>query len=101
MDLLWLSEVESVGSVGEDLRKEVSGTLGPGVIEKFPWRGGFDDAAAVHETHEIGGIRYEPHLVADDQHGAALGRQLSHHVQHLGDHLRVEGGRRLVEKHDL
>ena len=36
-----------------------------------------------------------------DDHRHALARQLSHHVQHLADHFRVERGRRFVKKHDL
>ena len=39
--------------------------------------------------------------MGDDHHRHALVRQLAHDVQHLADHLRVQGAGRLVEEHDL
>ena len=37
----------------------------------------------------------------DDDHRHAFGGELPHHVQHLADQLRIEGGRDLVEQHQL
>ena len=39
--------------------------------------------------------------MGDDDHGLALPGQAQHHVQHLPDHLRVQGRRHLVKEQDL
>ena len=49
----------------------------------------------------VADIAREPHLVGDDDHRHPLLRELSHHVEHLLDQLRVEGARHLVEQHQL
>ncbi len=36
-----------------------------------------------------------------DDHGHAVVRKLLHNVEHLADHFRVEGARRLVKEHDV
>ncbi|TXT53539.1 MAG: hypothetical protein BAJATHORv1_170009 [Candidatus Thorarchaeota archaeon] len=59
-----------------------------------------DDASLVQEDHTVGRCPSEAHLVGDDDHGHPLLGQVEHHVEHLLDHLRVEGRRRLVEEHD-
>jgi hypothetical protein len=41
----------------------------------------------------------EAHLVGDDDHGHARAGEVDHHVEHLGDHLGIERGGRLVEQH--
>ena len=41
------------------------------------------------------------HLVGHDQHRHALLGKAAHHVQHLADQLRIQGGGRLVEVDDL
>ena len=59
------------------------------------------DVTAVEEDGAAADLACEAHLVRHDDHRhAALGEVL-HHVEHLADHLGVEGAGRLVEEHDL
>ena len=53
----------------------------------------------VEEAHAVGDVAREPHLVGRDHHRHPAGRQLSDHVEHLGDELGVERARDLVEEH--
>ena len=46
-------------------------------------------------------LHCKTHLVGDHDHGHALSRQCLHHIQHLVDHLRVQGRSGLVKEHDL
>ena len=59
-----------------------------------------EDHSGVEEAHPIRHVPREPHLVRRDQHRHALARQLANHRQHLGDELRVERARHLVEEHE-
>ena len=59
------------------------------------------DLARVHEDHPVGHAAGEPHLVGDHHHGHALLGEVGHDLEHLVDHLRIQRGGRLVEKHDL
>ena len=60
-----------------------------------------DDLAAIHEHNRVGDGAGEPHFVRDDHHGHSVAGEVDHDVEHLLDHLGVEGARRLVEEHDL
>ena len=57
------------------------------------WLGGpcFDDQAIVDEDHPVGDRAGKAHLVGNAEHRHARARQLAHDLQHLVDHLRVEG----------
>src|SRR6478736_2858919 len=88
-------------SVAEDLPQELLGTIAGGVREELVGRGLLDDPAVGHEDDAVRGAAGEAHLVGDDDHGHAGVGQLDHHVEHLGDHLRVQGRGRLVEEHHL
>ena len=46
------------------------------------------------------GVAREAHLVRGDQHGHAVGLQLSHELEHVADQLRVEGARDLVQQEE-
>src|SRR5262245_56420175 len=88
-------------SVMEDLAEEELGALVARVGEERLRLVLLDDLAPVHEDHAIGHGAREAHLVGDAEHGHALAGELDHDVQYLLDHLRIEGGGRLVEQHDL
>src|SRR5438093_9651458 len=57
------------------------------------------DHAGLEEANPARGLAGEAHLVRRDEHRHPSGRQLSDHVQHLADQLRVERARNLVEEH--
>jgi ABC-type glutathione transport system ATPase component len=59
-----------------------------------------DDLAFVHERHAVRHLPRESHFVRDDDHGHAVLREGGHGVEHLLDHLGIEGRGRLVEQHD-
>ena len=71
------------------------------VREDVLGRAHLDDLALVDEHQSVGGRLGETHLVGDHHHGHALRGQLEHDVEHLLDHLGIEGRRRLVEEHHL
>src|SRR5438105_13233427 len=84
----------------EDLGEELLGPRVLRVVEKGRVLALLEDHAVVHEDDSIRRYAGEAHLVADHDHGHALVRELLHDVEHLTDHLRVQRGRRLVEKHE-
>ena len=59
------------------------------------------DDAVGHVDDVARNVAGKGHLVGDDDHRQALFGQLAHDGQHFTDHLRVKGGRRLVEKQHL
>jgi hypothetical protein len=83
----------------QDLGQELAGALGARRAEEGFLAVILDDAALVHEDHPVGNLAGEAHLVGDAHHGHAFLGQLDHHVEHLVDHLRVEGRGGLVEEH--
>src|SRR4051812_21284784 len=87
------------GSVREDLAQKIAGACRAGGGEEGRGLALLHDAPAVQEDDPAGGVAGEAHLVGHDHHGRALGGQFGHHVEHLGDHLGIEGGRGLVEEH--
>src|SRR6478735_3102825 len=93
--------VTSVCSVGEDLAEEVLGARALRRGEELLGRGDLDDLAVGHEDHPVGRLAREAHLVGDDDHRHALLGEAHHDVEHLVDHLGVEGRGRLVEEHHL
>ena len=54
-----------------------------------------------HEEDAVAHLAGKAHLVGHDDHGHTFLCQLLHDVQDLADHLRVQGGGRLVEEHEL
>ena len=61
----------------------------------------FKDPAGLHEHDAVGHRAGEGHFVGDDEQGHAVAGQALDHLQHLLDHLRVEGGGDFVEQHHL
>src|SRR6266545_5794503 len=59
------------------------------------------DHAGRDEDELVADSPCKPHLVGDHHHGHALAGEALHDAQHLPDQLRVEGGGRLVEEHEL
>ncbi len=59
------------------------------------------DHTLVEEAHPGRDVASEAHLVGRDQHRHAGRGELADHVEHLGDELRVERARDLVEQHDV
>src|SRR5262245_45666018 len=59
-----------------------------------------EDDAGVEEADAVRDVPREAHLVCRDEHRHALGGELPDHGQHLGDELRVERARDLVEQHE-
>ena len=76
-------------------------TLAPRVGEDLGRQPLLDDPALVDEQQPVADITGEVHLVGDDHHRHALLGELTHHLQHLADQLRVERRRDLVEQHHL
>ena len=85
----------------EDLAEEVLGAVALRVGEELLGRADLDDLAVGHEHDAVGGLAGKAHLVGHDDHRHALLGEADHDVEHLVDHLGVEGGGRLVEEHDL
>src|SRR5713101_964651 len=88
------------GLVGQDLREEVAGAVRFGSREEFLGGGGLDDLAFIHEDHAVRDALGEAHLVRHHHHGHAFLGQIGHDIEHLVDHLGIEGRGRLVEEHD-
>ena len=57
--------------------------------------------ALVEEADAVGDVAREAHLVRGDHHRHPAGGELADHLEHLGDELRVERARHLVEQHQL
>src|SRR5262245_3766930 len=57
--------------------------------------------ALAEEADAVGNLAREAHLVRGDQHRHPAGRELADHLEHLGDELRIERARDLVEQHQL
>jgi hypothetical protein len=75
----------------QDLPEEFPRPLVPGIAEellRFPL---LDDGAAGHEDHPVGDLAREAHLMGDADHRHAVLGETDHRVEHLPDHLRVEG----------
>src|SRR2546425_10944826 len=60
-----------------------------------------EDPALVQEADPVGDVAREAHLMRGDQHRHSSLRQLPDHLQHLGNELRVEGARDLVEEQQI
>src|SRR5713101_2405816 len=88
------------GLVGQDLREEVAGAVRFRGREELLGGGGLDDLAVIHEDHAVRDALGEAHLVRHHHHGHAFLGQIGHDVEHLVDHLGIEGRGRLVEEHD-
>src|SRR5690625_1110809 len=89
------------GSLGQQLREEVPCAVGLRVREELLGFSDLDDLSVRHEHDAIGRPAREAHLVGDDHHRHTLLRQFDHRVEHLVDHLRVQGRGGLVEEHQL
>src|SRR6266508_2797920 len=85
----------------DDLAQELPSALLLRRLEELRGRRVLNDAPFVHEDHPVGRLPREPHLMGDHQHGHALMGEVAHDVEHLADHLGVEGAGGLIEQHDL
>ena len=83
------------------MAEETLGSLFVGVVEKLGWIALFDYLSLVHEYHLPGRRARETHLVGHDEHGHAVLGEREHDVEHLLDHLGIEGRGGLVEEHDV
>src|SRR5690606_36535657 len=83
------------GAVGDGFGPEVLCAFGCGVRGELVGGALFDDVAGGDEDDAVGGFPREAHLVGDDDHRHAVVGEGDHDVEHLVDHLRVEGARRL------
>ena len=70
---------------------EAARPLGGGGIEDLCRRPLLDHAALIHHHHLGGDLAHEAHLVADDEHGHAIGGETADRVQHLANEFGVEG----------
>src|SRR5699024_9711688 len=57
--------------------------------------------AISHKDHLVGDFLGKAHLVGHHDHGHATFGQVLHYAQNFADELRVKGGGRLIEKHEL
>src|SRR6056297_3912283 len=92
--------VRSTMSVAEDLAEEQLGPIRLRIQEEFLGLVLFHDLALVHEDDPVRHLPGKAHLVGHAEHRHPLLGELDHRVQHLLDHLGVEGRGRLVEQHD-
>src|SRR5262249_35925986 len=85
----------------EDLVEEGTAPVRSRPAEEL--RGGrvLHHAASVHEDHAVSYRPGEAHFMGDHEHGHTLPGERHHHVEHLADHLGIEGRGWLVEEHDL
>ncbi len=72
-----------------------------GVVEERLRRALLDDFAAVQEDDTIRNRAGKLHLVGDNDHRAALLRQIEHNVQHLADHFGVKGCSHFIEQQNF
>ena len=59
------------------------------------------EVTVLEEHDTVRDLSRESHLVGDHHHGHLLLRKILHDVQNFSDHLRIQRGGRLVEKHDF
>src|SRR5918992_2014951 len=88
-------------SVVDDLVDEIPRPLALRLREELVGGRLLDDLSIVDEHDAVAHLAREAHLVGHDGHRHSVARQVPHHVEHLPDHLRVQGGRGLVEEHEL
>ena len=72
-----------------------------GLSKMLVGRALLDELAVGEEQDAAADLAGEVHLVRDDDHGHALLGELLHDVEHLADHLGVEGAGGLVKEHDV
>src|SRR5690349_15975664 len=85
-------------SVSQNLGEELLRARRASLAEEIVLGGVLDDFAPVHEDDAVRDLARESHLVSDHHHGHAFLGERDHDVEHLVDHLRVEGGGRLVDQ---
>ena len=71
------------------------------MVEERLRRALLDDFAAVQEDDTIRNRAGKLHLVGDNDHRAALLRQIEHNVQHLADHFGVKGCSHFIEQQNF
>ena len=71
------------------------------VVEELVRRLVFDNLALVEHHDAVGHLPGKAQLVGYGQYRHLRFGQLAHHLQHLFDHLRVQGRGRLVKEHDV
>src|ERR1700730_474347 len=91
----------SLWPMGEDLADELLGSILFRIREEQGGLSHLEYLALFHENDPVSNFSSESHLVRHHKHGHTIAREVTHHVEHFLDHLRVEDGRRLVEQHDL
>src|SRR5664280_1951096 len=83
------------------LAQETLRTLLLRMLEYLRRRSGLDDKTLIHEDDTVGDFLRKTHLMCDNDHCHAFVCKSDHHVEDLMDQLHVNGGRRLVEQHEL
>ncbi len=72
-----------------------------GALKICSGRALLEDRPGVEEADAARDVAREAHLVRCDHHRHPAGGELADHVEHLGDELRVERARDLVEQQQL
>src|SRR5450830_561790 len=85
----------------EHLAQETLCTLMLRMLEYLRRRSGLNDESLIHKNDTVRDFLRKTNLMCDDNHCHALVCKFDHHVEDLMDQLHVNGGRRLVEQHEL
>src|SRR5450756_212173 len=85
----------------EHLAQETLCTLMLRMLEYPRRRSGLNDESLIHKNDTVRDFLRKTNLMCDDNHCHALVCKFDHHVEDLMDQLHVNGGRRLVEQHEL
>src|SRR5450830_1042503 len=85
----------------EHLAQKTLCTLLLRMLKYLRRRSGLNDESLIHEDNTVGDFLRKTNLMCDDNHRHALVCKFDHHVEDLMDQLHVNGGRRLVEQHEL
>ena len=89
------------GLVALDGVEELLGALGLGAVKELVGCTGFHNLAVGHKHDAVGHAAGKVHLVRNHDHRHTLLGQTDHDLEHLVDHLGVEGTCGLVKEHGL
>ena len=70
------------------------------VLEKLGWGCFFHHTSLGHQYHPIGNLFGKFDFMGHYHHGDVLLSQLSHHIQHLPDHLWIQGAGGFIKQED-